>query len=62
MKKKVYSQAQKRTIRIALKNGLTAKQTTVKVNALKSTIKTGNTVTSQAIVAAFRRCSNEKWS
>jgi hypothetical protein len=56
-----YTNAQKRTIRLALRDGLSAKVTADKVNALKSTLKTGDTVTSRGMSAAFKRCTSEKW-
>lgn len=58
---RTYTRAQKRTIKIALRDGLTPKQTATRVNSLKSTQKTGNTVTPQAIAHAYRRCNKEKW-
>ena len=59
--KRKYTKAQMRTIKLSLRDGLSAKKTADRVNALKSTQKSGDNVTTQAITAAFRRCEKENW-
>jgi hypothetical protein len=61
MAKKEYSAAQRRTIKLCKERGMSTKDTATKVNSLKATIKSGESVSQLAIAHAFKRCQKENW-